>query len=572
VTNLLDRLGETLRQYPEIAVFLTLGLGYLLGKVKVKGFGLGTVVGTLVVGMIIGQAHVEIPTFARTLFFLLFMFATGYHVGPQFVVSLRRGGVKLVVLSLVFAFVGLGVTVLVAWFLKLDAGFTGGLLSGALTQSSVIGTASDAIQKLPLPEDQIAVLTSHIPVADAVTYLYGTIGVTILLTKVFPAIMGVNLREESKKFEQELGASLSGADEQAGFQPAISVDVEAFKLPGSEFVGRTVADLESAAGPRVQVSRVRRGDRVFKPDKGEILQRGDTVVLTGPREDLLKVGPRIGQQVVDVDAMDVPFQTRTVIVTNKRAIGRTGAELRGLDNKRGEGVHLRRITRQGEELPLLPGTVIERGDSMELIGLPEDLDRVTPLLGVADIPTDRTNFVAMGLTIAIGALAGTFAIQLGSVPIGLGTGGGVLIAGLTLGWLGSYRPALGRIPPASIWLMENLGLNAFVAMVGLAAGPHAVEAMKSSGLQLLAASVVVATVPHAITFVIGRYIFGLNAGQLMGALAGAGTVTAAIQSLVEESDSSVPVLGYTVPYAINNILLTAWGPVMVAASQLWSAS
>ncbi len=564
-------IGDVLRRFPEIAVFLTLGAGYYLGKIKVKGFGLGTVVGTLVVGMVVGQSHVNIPVFARTLFFLFFMFATGYHVGPQFFVSLRRGGVQLVVLSLIFAFVGLGMTVLVAWTLKLDAGLTGGLLSGSLTQSSVIGTSSDAIQQLNIPEDRRAVLIAHVPIADAVTYLYGTIGVTLLLTKIFPKIMGVDLRAECEKFEEELGASADKAEDQPGFEAAISVDVQAYKLTQPGFEGKTVADLEAVAGPRVQAARLRRTRRVFKPDKRLPLKRGDVVVLSGPREDLLKTGPMLGEQVVDTAAMDVPFQTRTVIITNRRAVGRMMSEFRGLDEHRGRGVHVRRVTRQGEPLPLLPRTVIQRGDAVELIGTAEDLDRVTPLLGVADVPTDKTNFVAMGLTIALGALAGVAAIRLGSVPIGLGTGGGVLLAGLAFGWLQSYQPALGRIPSASVWLMENLGLNAFVAMVGLAAGPHAVEAMKSSGVELLIASIAVATVPHVVTFVVGRYMFGLNAGQLMGALAGAGTVTAGLQALVDESDSSVPVLGYTVPYAINNILLTACGPIVVAASQLWAS-
>lgn len=570
MTSFLEQCGDLLRRYPEIAVFLTLGLGYLIGKVKIKKFGLGTVVGTLVVGMIVGQSHVEAPTFARTLFFLFFMFATGYHVGPQFFVSLRRGGAKLVVLALTFAFVGLGVVVLTAWVLKLDAGFTGGLLSGSLTQSSVIGTASDAIQQLSIPEDQRARLVSHVPVADAVTYLFGTIGVTMLLTKVFPVIMRVNLREECEKFEEELGGSLDKPEDQAGFEAAITIDVQAFKLSNAELVGKLVADIESAADPRVQVARLRRGKRAFKPDKRLPLKQGDIVVLSGPREELIKTGPTIGEEVVDRAAMEVPFHVRTITVTKRQAVGRTANELRQLDEKRGQGIHLRRITRQGEALPLLPKTTIMRGDVMELIGTAEDLDRVTPLLGVADIPTDKTNFVSMGLTIAIGALIGVFAIRIGGIPIGLGTGGGVLLAGLAFGWLQSYQPSLGRIPSPAIWLMENLGLNAFVAMVGLAAGPHAVEAMKTSGIQLLLASVVVATVPHTVTFVLGRYVFGLNAGQLMGALAGAGTVTAALQSLVDESDSSVPVLGYTVPFAINNILLTAWGPVVVAASQLWA--
>ena len=571
MSGLLEQIGDVLRRFPEIAVFLTLGLGYLIGRIKIKGFGLGTVVGTLVVGMIIGQSHVEIPTFARTVFFLLFMFATGYHVGPQFFVSLRRGGAKLVILALIFAFVGLGVTILVAWILKLDAGFTGGLLSGALTQSSVIGTASEAIQQLPLSEADRARLISHVPVGDAVTYLYGTIGITLILTKVLPLIMRVNLRTECEKFEEELGASLDKADEQAGFDISLNVDVQAFRLTKPEFKGKTVADLESHLGPRVTVARVRRGRRAFKPDKRLPFDQNDIIVISGPREDLLKCSPLLGEQVVDASAMEVPFHTRTVVITNRNAVGRAAAELRALDPHRGRGVHVRRVLRQGQPLPLLPKTVIERGDVMELIGALEDLDRVTPLLGVADVPTDKTNFVAMGLTIAFGAFIGIFAIRLGSVPIGLGTGGGVLLAGLAFGWLQSYQPKLGRIPNASVWLMENMGLNAFVAMVGLAAGPHAVEAMQSSGVQLLIASVFVATIPHLVTFAVGWYFFKLNGAQLMGALSGAGTVTAGLQALVDDCESSVPVLGYTVPYAINNILLTAWGPVVVAAAQMWAA-
>ena len=544
MSDLIAQFADLLRRFPEIAVFLTLGLGYLVGKFKVKGFGLGTVVGTLVVGMLVGQSHVEVPVFARTLFFLLFMFATGYHVGPQFFVSLRRGGLKLVIISLTFAFVGLGMTILVAWFLKLDAGFTGGLLSGGRTQSSVIGTASDAINQLPLPEDQRSVLISHVPVGDAVTYVYGTIGVTLLLTKlIFPAIMRVNLREGVQgKPRRNWRASLDKADDQPGFEVALSVDVQAFKLAKPDFVGKTVADLEAGAGPRVQVARLRRNRRAFRPDKRLPLKTGDIIVLSGPREDLIKAGPLLGDQVVDPAAMEVPFQTRTVIVTNKKAVVAPHvACVRQLDEKRGQGIHLRRVTRQGEALPLLPRTIIQRGDAAELIGTTEDLDRVTPLLGVADVPTDKTNFVAMGLTMALGALAGVFAFHIGKVPVGLGAGR----------WSAHRRlwPSAGSSPtspplaasptlPSGSW--RTLGLNAFVAMVGLAAGPHAVEAMKTSGLQLLLASVVVATIPHVITFVVGRYVLRLNAGLLMGALSGAGTVTAALQSLVDESGKLRP--------------------------------
>jgi putative transport protein len=568
---LLNSIAELLRRFPEIAVFVTLGLGYLVGSYKIRGFGLGTVVGTLIVGMIVGQAHVDIPTFARSLFFLLFMFATGYQVGPQFFVSLRRGGIKLLVIALVFAFVGILTTILVAWFLKLDGGFTGGLLSGALTQSSVIGTASEAIEQLPLGREERDRLIAHVPVADAVTYLFGTIGVTLLLTKAFPAIMKVDLRVECEKFEKELGGALESSEEQLGFAPAVGIDVQAFRITQPGFVDRPIADLLAAVSPRVQVPRIHRRERAFAPDKRLSLKLGDVLAISGPREDVIRTGQLLGEQVVDPLAMEVPYQVRNVFVTNPRAVGATLGDLRARDVHQGAGVHLRRVTRQGEELPILAHTTLARADVLQFIGTSEALNRITPLFGIADVPTDKTNFLAIGLTIAIGALIGTFAIHLGSVPIGLGTGGGALIAGLAFGWLQSHFPRLGRIPPASVWLMQNLGLNTFIAMVGLVAGPHAVEAMKSSGLQLLLASVVVATVPHVLSFIVGHYFFRLNAGQLMGALAGAGTITAALQSLVEECDSPVPVLGYSVPFAINNILLTAGGPIVVAASQLWSS-
>ena len=571
MSELLEWFVGILRRFPEIAVFLTLGLGFLVGRVKIKGFGLGTVVGTLVVGMIIGQAHIDVPTFARTLFFLLFMFGTGYHVGPQFFVTLRRGGIGMVMLSLTFAFVGLAMVILVSWYLKLDAGFAGGLLSGALTQSSVIGTASDAIQNLPLAEDERARLISHVPVGDAVTYLFGTIGVTMLLTKVFPAIMGVNLKVECKKFEESLGASLDKSAARAAFEPPINVDVQAFRLTSPQAAGMPIGELLKHADERVYVARVRRGSDILTANPDFRLALDDVVILTGPREVLLDFGSTLGEQVVDTLAMQVPFQARTIIVTNPRAVGLTRSELRGLDEKRGQGLHVRRIVRQGQPVPLLPKTVLEFGDEVELIGTIENLDRATAILGVADIPTDRTNFVVMGLAIALGATVGAFAIHIKGIALGLGTGGGALLAGLLFGWLQTRYPKLGRIPSPSIWLMENLGLNTFIALVGIAAGPHAVEAIQTSGWQLLLASVVVATIPHAVTFALGWYVLGLNAGQLMGALSGAGTITAGLQSLVDESESSVPVLGYTVPFAINNILLTAWGPLVVAASQLWSS-
>src|SRR6185295_1333895 len=185
---MMDRVVSILRELPELALFLCLAVGYALGGIKVKGFGLGTVVGTLVVAMVIGQAHIDIAPFSRTVFFALFMFGIGYQVGPEFFRGLRSGGGKLIAMSLIFCVVGLGVILLMSKLMGLDKGLAAGMLSGALTQSSAIGTATDAIQRLPVDAETRKILASHVPIGDAVTYVFGTAGVMLFLTKAVPLL------------------------------------------------------------------------------------------------------------------------------------------------------------------------------------------------------------------------------------------------------------------------------------------------------------------------------------------------------------------------------------------------
>jgi putative transport protein len=215
-------------------------------------------------------------------------------------------------------------------------------------------------------------------------------------------------------------------------------------------------------------------------------------------------------------------------------------------------------------LPRLLNTRVARGDVLELVGQPGDIERAAKLLGFPDRPSEKSDFIFMSLACVVGVLVGVLSIKIGVVAVSLGSSGGILVAGLFFGWLHSLFPRFGRIPSPAVWLMETLGLNVFIAAVGLAAGPHALAAMKSDGLQLLAAGVAVTLIPHVVTVLVGRYGFKLNAGVLLGACAGAGTATPAMQAINDESQSAVPTLGFTIPYALSNVLLTAWGPVVVA--------
>jgi putative transport protein len=556
--------AKILQEIPELAVFACLALGYALGSLKYRGFGLGTVVGTLTIALVVGQAEITIAPFSKTLFFALFMFAVGYEVGPEFFRGIRRGGAQMVAMSLTFCALGLGSVVLMSKLFGFDKGLAAGLLSGALTQSAAIGTSTDAIQRLPLAPHVRELLVSHIAIGDAVTYVFGTAGVLLFLTKGVPALLRFDLRAESQKYEEALGAG-AGDSSKGVFDSYVAVDVQAFRLVEPELQARTVAEAEkvlSTERARLYVQRLRRGRRLFSPEKSERLQPGDVLAISGSRERLLEVQPRLGPQVVDLEVLDIPLETTSIVVTQKSVAGKTLLELaRSVDPR---GVHLRRILRQGQQLPRLPNSLIERGDLLEVTGRNDDIDRIGALIGFVDRPRENSDVTFLGLAAAAGSLLGLLSIKIANIPVSLGTGGGVLMTGLVFGWLHSIRPQWGRIPAPAVWLMQTLGLNTFVAIVGLSAAPHVVEAMKTSGLQLLVAGIVVSLVPHLMTALLGRHFLGLNGGILVGACAGAGTCTPALSAAVEEAESRVPALGYTIPYAISNVLLTAWGPLIVS--------
>ena len=559
----MDWFTQRLSDLPEVSLFLCLALGYAIGNIKVKGIGLGTVVGSLVVALVIGllaKDGVHIPPFAKTIFFALFMFATGYEVGPEFFRGLGKGGAKMIALSVTYCLVGLGAVLLMAKLFGFDKGLAAGLLSGALTQSSAIGTATDAIQRLSLDAATKERLISHIAIGDAATYLFGAAGVMLLLTKGLPKFAGFDLREACRKYEAELEGDAEGDSGRIN----APIEVQAFRLTGSPVVGKRVGetvDTLSLETSRIAIQHVRRGQRLFEPNRGELLQEGDVVVLSGRRDRLLEIQPQLGPQVVDVEAMDIPFEITPVVVTNKEYTRMTLREI-GRSAHPG-GVHLRRVFRQGQQLPALPNTRIERGDTLELVGRPTDIDRVGGIIGFVDRPRDHSDVTFLGIAIALGALVGFLSFNLGSIPISLGTGGGVLLMGLAFGWLHSVRPRWGRIPRPSVWLMQTLGLNTFVVIVGLGAAPHLIDALKSNGIALIVAGIVVSLAPNLATAALGWYGFRMNGGLLVGAVAGAGTCTAALSVAVEDSESRVPALGYTVPYAFSNVVLTLWGPVVV---------
>lgn len=552
---------QTLRASPELGVFLAVGLGYWLGSQKLGNFSLGTVTAALLFGLILGNWWTAPSGDLRSGFFLLFLFANGYSVGPQFVRALKSSGAQPLLLSLVVCISGLASTVFMARMLRLDAGLGAGLFSGAMTASAAIGTATDALKNLPLPPESIGRLISHVAIADAVCYVFGAIGVIWFTGSIAPRLLRIDLKEEARALERELGLQ----ERQSGvFSARQPFTARSFHIgPQSCAAGRPVSELESLQpGATVFVARLRRAGTIFEAIPDTIVQGGDTAILYGHTRAVLRLGNRYGEETADEELLDFPAEVLKIVVTNRELCNRTGRELRQLPQTR--LVVVQSIKRGDQQLPLGDKTTLEPGDIVELLGPFTAVERFAKMAGFPLRPSQVSPLSTLGFGIFAGGILGAPFLMLGTFKLPLSVTVGVLMAGVAAGWLASARPTLPRLPEAAVQLLKSLGLAVFVASVGLTAGPVFIDAVGELGGHIFLAGVVVTLIPQLFGLLFGHYVLGMKPILLLGALAGAQTYTGALAAIQERSGSSVAVLGYTVPYAISNVLLTAFGAVVVA--------
>jgi putative transport protein len=551
---------KTFQQYPELAIFLTLALGYWVGSLKFGKFSLGAVTGVLLAGVLIGQMHITISPNVKSVFFIMFLFAVGYGVGPQFFRGLKSDGVPQVIFAVLQCVASLLAGWGVARFLGYEVGTAAGLLSGSQTLSAILGVATDAInQQTNIPADQKTVFINQMPVAYAVTYIFGTAGSAWLLASIGPKLLRVDLAAECKKLEAKMGA---GEAEPGVMSMARRFDVRAYRVANQNMANKSIEELEDGVKDvRGFILRVRRGTEIIEAELSTIIQMDDVVAVATRQEVLVERGANIGPEVDDKILLDFPAEAVDVVITNKVIAGKTLSELAVHEVAR--GVFLRKLMRSGREMPFTPGTKIDRGDVMTLVGAKRYVDRAAQEIGYADRPTNMTDMVFVGLGIVLGGLVGALTIHVGGIPLSLSTSGGALIAGLVFGWLRSVNRTFGRIPGPALWILNNVGLTIFIAVVGISAGPGFIVGLKQAGLSLFFAGIVATTIPLIIGVLMGKYIFKFHPGIILGAAAGARTTTAALGMIEDVAKSKVPALGYTITYAVGNTLLTIWGLVIV---------
>lgn len=564
-----DQIIHFFVENPSMAIFLTLCLGYLVGKLKYKMLTLGTVTSVLLVGVVIGILIPELKILPplKMVFFLLFLFAIGYSVGPQFFRSFRKTGLPQVIFAVAMCVICLGVTWLCAKLANYNAGEAVGLFAGAQTISAVIGVGQETINGLNISESAKESMNNVIPVMYAVAYVFGTAGSAWIIAFIGPRLMGgfAKCRQDCLDEEKQMGETLV---DQPGYGSSLrEVTFRCYKVDNDWFgSGKKVSDLEEylqGQGRRLFVDRIRHnGTIVDAPAASQMIYKDDEVVLSGRRESIIGEESWIGPEVQDPALLDFAIRITPVMASSKAVDGKTVKEVLAMPFM--HGVSIRSIKRQQSiNVPVRENSVIDGGDMLTLVGLPFDVQTAAKSIGRAARQTTATDIIYVALGILVGGIIGVLTFNVGSVPVSLTASGGALIMGLVFGWWHSKRPNYGQIPSAATWIFRDLGLNVFIACVGLECGPHFVAGFQEVGWMLFVWGAIATTVPLIIGILMARYVFKFRPGTALGCVAGARTTTAALGAVEESLHSNVPAMGYAITYAVGNTLLILFGVVMV---------
>ncbi len=549
------RFLEILHEQPVLALFLIIGMGYLIGGIRIGSFSLGPVTGVLFAGLFLGHFDFRMDAGAQAVGFALFIFSVGYQAGPRFFDVLRTDGLKYFLLALVVAGTGFTVAVLATKLLSLSPGTSGGLLAGGLTSSPTLAAAQEAIRsgQIKPPEGMAAdEMIGNVATGYAITYIFGLAGL-IAIIKLLPQVLGIDMTKEAKILE--------GEDESGKSSKPANVSARIYKVTNEEMTRIPSQQLREKYWDKTSVIRVRRDGEIIKPGQTEgFLQLGDELIILAPIEFFTTAVSKFGEEITPEASTAQLTETAQIVIINKNAIGKS---LQELNISMKFGVLLTRVTRMRMEVPLTADFELRKGDILTVVGLHENVDLLGEELGHVEREIAETDMVTFAFGIAIGVVIGLFAFTVGQLSIGLGSAGGLLTSGLVIGYLRSISPTFGRLPDAARWILMEFGLLLFMAGVGLRAGGDIVETFMAAGPVLVLAGIAVTIIPIFVGYIFGRKVLKIHPVLLLGGITGSMTSGAALSVVTSEANSPMPSLGYTGAYAFANVLLTVAGSIIL---------
>ncbi len=552
-------LYDIFKQSPALVIFMAIGLGYLIGKVDIRGFELGSTGGVLLVGLLFGHIGFEGSSLLGTIGFILVSCWVGFQAGPRFFNVLLEDGPRYIALSVVVALTGFVVAKLLALTFDLDSGFTAGILAGALTSTPTLVGAQNALDAgiaVVGPGLTAEILRQHISVGYAITYVFGTIGL-ILIVKFAPGVLRIDLVGASRQYAQEKGYSETEETLITGLPV-----VRGYQIMDGEMVGKTRRVIEAMREPEIGLVRLVRDGKVIELGLDDVAKAGDKVAILAPLEGhaVLREMPNLTPGILDRELLDSHITTQDIVVTHESAVSRP---LRALRITEDFGCFVTKIRRAQINLPVDRDMTLMKADVLTVAGDSQAIERLAEKIGSIEKDIKETDLVTFSFGIVIGLLIGMISLKIGSISIGIGSAGGLLLSGIIFGYLRASYPTFGRVPPAARYIIMELGLMFFMVNVGINAGGGVVEALISVGPVLILCGIIVLVLPVVVGYLFGTFFLKLNPALLLGSLTGAMTSTPALSALQDAAKSSMPALGYAGTYAFANVLLTLAGTLIM---------
>lgn len=552
--NFFTRLLTILHAQPVLTLFLILGMGYLIGGIRVGSFSLGPVAGVLFAGIFLGHFDFRMEAGPQAVGFALFIFSVGYQAGPRFFDVLRKDGLRYFALAIVIAATGFTIAVIATKLLSLQPGTSAGLLSGGLTSSPTLAAAQEAIRagQITPPAGLTAdAMIGNVATGYAITYIFGLAGL-IAIIKLLPQMLGIDLEKEAKAMEEK-ARSVKTLQRK-------NVSARMYRVTNVEFTKIPVKQLREQYWDQTSVVKVRRNGEFIKLGPDGYLQIGDELGILAPIEYFTETITKFGEEIIPEMDTGKFTESAKIVVINKNIVGKSLGELNIAEKF---GVLITGVSRMGVELPLTTDYEFSKGDILEVTGAHENVDYLGKELGHVERDIEETDMVTFAFGIAIGVLIGLLAITIGQFSIGLGSAGGLLASGLTIGYLRSIHPTFGRLPHAARWILMEFGLLLFMAGVGLRAGGDIIETLASAGPVLIVAGMFVTAIPIFVGYIFGRKVLKIHPVLLFGGITGSMTSGASLSVVTKAANSSIPALGYTGAYAFANVLLTVAGSIIL---------
>ncbi|WP_045369424.1 aspartate:alanine exchanger family transporter [Vibrio campbellii] len=568
-----------LSENPFVFLFLSLAIGYPLGRLTFKGVSLGTTAGTLVVGVALAltsfsvyELKIEEPGLVSDIFLMMFMYAIGMKVGPQFFSGLARGGIDFVVIGLIVVFSNFAIVVIGAKLMGLEPGYAAGIISGSYTVTAVMGVAQSAISSgafTPPEGMSIDHVSANIAAGYAISYVLSTV-LIILFIKYLPSLFGIDPVKAGKDAEAEFS---TGDDDEKlpstfGFSDVgvLPIDVRAYKVTHQELVGRSVQELYQSF-PDAAVLKVVRGDEVIDASQNPTLALNDVIGIRGEYRVLIAEGEAdIGNEVDEPRARNVDIEVADIHVGKSEHAGKTIAQLHA---EVGFGVYFKAIFRQGHQQPLLPQTKVEVGDVIRIAGSKWCVEKTASQLNsIAIVESTVTETFYLALSLLVGYIFGHFSVTLAGIPFALGTSAGCMLTGIVFSFLRTRNPAFGGpMSEGARSFLQDIGLNLFVAVLAATVGPKILASFQGIiVIKIALLGVTAALVPPLLAWLYGLYFRKMNPAILAGACAGGRNSTPAMKGAQDASQSDMPAIGYPVPYALTSVLVLILGYIAMVIS------